>query len=96
MTVEVDSGRKLKRDFKVVVLGQVGCTGTAILLDSSGRLWFYNVPMAVGSYLKGTPDQAALIAFPSTGMTKYTEIRLTEKYDKVYMAVKENKYGWDE
>jgi len=97
MTLEISSGKKMRRvDIKVVVLGEVGCTGTAILLDSAGRLWFYNVPMGVGSYLEGTADQAALIAFPSAGMTKYTEIRLIEKYDKIDMAVKENKYGWDE
>jgi hypothetical protein len=97
MTLEIGSGKKMKRvDINVVVLGEVGCTGTAILLDSSGRLWFYNVPMGVGSYLEGTAGQATLIAFPSTGVSKYTEIRLTKRFVKVDMDVKENKYGWDE
>ena len=58
MTIEVGSGRKVKRmDIKVVVLGSVVFTGTAILLDSSGHVWFYNVPGAVDPYLERMVDQ---------------------------------------
>jgi len=89
MTIEVGSGRMRRIDIKVVVLGYVICTGTAILLDSSSRIWFYNVPGCVDPYLEGMIGQAALVALPKTGMTKYTEVKLIEKYDKVDVVVKE-------
>ena len=89
MTIAVGSGRLRRTDIKVVVLGYIICTGTGILLDASSRIWFYNVPDSVDPYLEGISGQVALVALPTTGMTKYTEVRFLEKYHKVDVVVKE-------
>jgi len=91
MTIAVGSGRLRRIDIKVVVLGYIICTGTGILLDASSRIWFYNVPDSVDLYLEGNSGQVPLVAIPSTGMTKYTEVRFLERYDKVDVVVKEHR-----
>lgn len=43
------------------VLGSVGATGTAILLDKSNNVWLYKTPNAVDKQLAGFEYQAAMI-----------------------------------
>ena len=45
--MEIVLSPNVKRILDVVILGSETCTGTALLLDSSSQIWFYNVPDAV-------------------------------------------------
>ena len=75
----------------VVLLGHIVITGTAVLLDTSSRIWFYKTPNAVDPYLEGMKGQAALIYFPIEGITKRTEIHILEEYEDVMVELEEFK-----
>jgi len=62
--MEIDCGPRGKEIVEVAVLGRVVCTGTAILLDSSSQVWFYNVPDAVDPYFEGMKARMALVKLP--------------------------------
>ena len=87
--MEIDLGLKIKNIVQVAVLGRVTCSGTAILLDSSSRIWFYNVPDAVDPYFEGMKTRLALVKFPQNGMTKYAELGFVQQYENVVVDVKE-------
>ena len=72
----------VKRQVKVAVLGNIAGTGTAVLLDSAGKIWFYQTPNSVDRHVEGVP-QAALVKFPEDGITINTPIEFDEEYDKV-------------
>jgi hypothetical protein len=87
--MEIDSGLKVKEIVKVAVLGRVTCTGTAILLDSSSQVWFYNVPDAVDPYFEGMKARLSLVKLPRNGMTKYAELSFVQQHENVVVDVKE-------
>ena len=87
--MEIDLGLKVKDIVEVAVLGRVTCTGTAILLDSSSQIWFYNVPDTVDPYFEGMKARLALVKFPPNGMTKYAELSFVQQYENVVVDVKE-------
>ena len=91
--VEIDLGLR-KNILKVAVLGRLKCTGTAVLLDSSSQIWFYNVPDAVDPYFEGIKAKLSLVKFPPNGMTKYAELSFVQQYENVVADFKE--FGDDE
>jgi hypothetical protein len=72
MTIQLNSF--VRRIVQIFVLGCICCTGTAVLLDETNNIWFYNVPDAVDPYLGGTVSQTASISIPSLGVSKYAEL----------------------
>jgi hypothetical protein len=87
--MEIDLGLKVKDIVEVAVLGRVTCTGTAILLDSSSQVWFYNVPDAVDPYFEGMKARLALVKLPRNGMTIYAGLNFVQRHENVVVAVKE-------
>ena len=72
----------VKRQVQVAVLGSILGTGMAVLLDSTGKIWFYQTPNSVDRHIKGVP-KAALVKFPEAGIIVDTPIEFQEEHDNV-------------
>jgi hypothetical protein len=77
---------RVKRRVKVTVLGCIVGTGTAVLLDSTGKIWFYQTTNSVDRHINGVP-KAALVKFPEDGITIDTPIEFEEEYDDVKIVL---------
>ena len=89
--MEIKLGSNVTRNIDVVLLGYIVTTGIAVLLDTSSQIWLYKTPNAVDPYLEGIKGQAALIDFPTKGITKTTEIHILEEYEDVMVELEEFK-----
>lgn len=78
----------VKRRVQVAVLGSILATGTAVLLDSIGNIWFYQTPNSVDNHVKGVA-KAALVKFPKDGITIDTPIEFEEEYNNVEIALRD-------
>ena len=76
----------VKRHVQVAVLGSILATGTAVLLDSNGQIWFIQTPNSVDAHVKGVP-KAALVKFPKDGITIDTPIEFEEEHDNVEITL---------
>jgi hypothetical protein len=76
----------VRRHVQVAVLGNIVATGTAVLLDSIGNIWFYQTPNSVDHHIKGVAN-AALVKFPKDGITINTPIEFEEEYNNVEIAL---------
>jgi hypothetical protein len=89
--IEIKLGSNVTKTIDVMLLGYIVPTGTAVLLDTSSQIWFYNTPNAVDPYLEGMQGRAAWIDFPIEGITKTTEIHILEEYKDVIVELEEFK-----
>jgi hypothetical protein len=89
--MDIKFASNVTQNIDVVLLGYIVTTGTAVLLDTLSRIWFYKTPNAVDPYLDGMKGRAALINFPIEGIAKMTEIHILEEYEDVIVELEEFK-----
>jgi hypothetical protein len=88
-TLEILFAPHVRQTIRVVVLGSILGTGTAVLLDDQFRIWFYHTPNSVDHHLEGMTAQVALVMLPVDGMRIDTEIKFLAEYNNVRVQVKE-------
>ena len=80
------SSPHVKLQIPITVLGHIVCSGTAVLLTDTGRLWFYQTPDVVDGHLQGV-ETAALLKIPEEGISKDTPIEFEDEYDHVEVSL---------
>jgi len=67
---------------RIIVLGSIAGTGTGVMLDTNGNVWFYNPENAVDRYIRETnPRQAAIILKVGSTMSKRTPWDVVEIFE---------------